>query len=247
MSPEYSLHSAYLLLMIRLLTAHVAGDFIFQPKKWIEKRSLKKWKSMHLYMNAAVVAVLSWLMSGYFYIWYIPLLIFVMHAATDILKTYRPDTNRVFITDQVLHLLATGFATWLYFINGIPEISCCEWLFSSMEIWVYTFAYLIILWPMGIVIAKLTSQWQQEAQQESGLKDAGKYIGMLERLLILTFVFLNQFSAIGFLVAAKSILRFGDIKEGSNRKGAEYILLGTMISFAAAIFTGIVAKWLLNQ
>jgi hypothetical protein len=100
---------------------------------------------------------------------------------------------------------------------------------------------------MGIVIAKMTRQWQQEAQQETGLKDAGKYIGMLERLLILTFVFLNQFSAIGFLVAAKSILRFGDIKEGSNRKGAEYILIGTMISFAAAIFTGIVAKWLLNQ
>jgi hypothetical protein len=144
-------------------------------------------------------------------------------------------------------VLATGFATWLYINNGVPDFNSFDWLFSLTGLWIYLFAYLIVLWPMGIVIARLTKQWQKAVGQNEGLKEAGKYIGMLERVLILTFVFLNQFSAIGFLVAAKSILRFGDIKEGTNRKGAEYILIGTMISFTVAIFTGLFAQWLLNQ
>jgi hypothetical protein len=65
---------------------------------------------------------------------------------------------------------------------------------------------------------------------------------MLERILILTFVLIDQFAGIGFLIAAKSILRFGDIKNKENRKEAEYILLGTMISFIIAIAIGIIAK-----
>lgn len=236
----------YLLLLVRLLTAHVAGDFIFQQKHWIESRTEHKWRSGYLYLNALVVAVLSWLLSGYLSNWMIPLLIFVLHAATDILKSSLKDSIATFIADQALHLLATVFIAWLYLRNGIPEFSCCGLLFSNNLLWIYLFSYLLVLWPMSIIIAKLTERWQNEANPECGLKDAGKYIGMLERILILTFMAINQFSAVGFLVAAKSILRFGDIRDSSNRKGAEYILIGTMISFSAAIFTGILMKWLIN-
>jgi hypothetical protein len=234
-------------LFVRLLIAHVAGDFVFQKKSWIENRQAKKWRSPYLYLNAGIVALLSWALSGYHSIWAIPLFIFAAHAITDILKSYAPDTTAIFFTDQVLHLAATAVGVALYLPSFNTGYSCCGFLFGNINLWIYVGAYLAVLWPMGIGIAQFTKQWQAESNQSNGLKDAGRYIGMLERLLIITFIFMNQFSAIGFLIAAKSILRFGDIRESNNRKGAEYILLGTMISFAAAIFTGIMAQWLMGK
>lgn len=234
-------------LFVRLLIAHMAGDFVFQRKSWITNRYNKKWQSPYLYLNAAIVALLSWALSGYHHVWAIPLFIFGAHALTDLFKSYAPESNAIFFTDQALHILATVLAVILYFPHLEQGFSCCGFLFGNTDLWIYVGAYLLVLWPMGIIIAQFTRQWQLESNQQEGLKDAGRYIGMLERLLIVTFIFANQFSAIGFLIAAKSILRFGDIRESNNRKGAEYILLGTMISFAGAIFTGLAAQWLMGN
>ena len=243
METLYLYGSDALLLSVRLLIAHMAGDFVFQRKSWITNRYDKKWKSPYLYVNAAIVAALSWALSGYHHVWAIPLFIFGAHALTDLFKSYAPDSIAIFFTDQALHILATALAVMLYLPHLAQGFNCCSLLFVNAELWIYIGAYLWVLWPMGIVMAQLTRKWQLESSQPEGLKDAGKYIGMLERLLILTFIFASQFSAIGFLIAAKSILRFGDIRESNNRKGAEYILLGTMISFAGAIFTGIASQW----
>lgn len=233
-------------LFIRLLIAHLAGDFIFQKSSWISHRAAYKWRSGYLYANAGIVATLSWLLSGHYFIWNLPLLIFVVHAAIDTAKSYTPDNPYIFTLDQAIHLAATFLATWLY-LNFATGDVCCAWFFNSLPLWTYLAAYLLVMWPMGIFIAMLTRKWQTESETGEGLKDAGRYIGMLERVMILTFIFMGQFSAIGFLVAAKSILRFGDIQDNKNRKGAEYILLGTMISFTVAIFTGLLAQWLINQ
>ncbi len=234
-------------LFVRLLIAHLLGDFVFQRKSWITSRYAKKWQSPYLYLNAAIVALLSWALSGFHHVWVIPLFIFGAHALTDLFKSYAPDSVAIFFTNQALHILATALAVMLYLPYLQQGFTCCGFLFGNMELWIYIGAYLLVLWPMGIIIAQFTRQWQLESNQTEGLKDAGRYIGMLERLLILTFIFASQFSAIGFLIAAKSILRFGDIHESNNRKGAEYILLGTMISFAGAIFTGLTAQWLMGN
>lgn len=245
MHPEPAIGPEAIVLFVRLLIAHLAGDFIFQKKSWITHRAAFKWRSGFLYANAGIVALLSWVLSGYYTVWMIPVLIFVVHACTDIAKSYAPDNAVVFSIDQALHLAATAMAAWLYLDCFGTEISF-GWLFNNLPVWTYIAAYLIVMWPMGIIIAILTRRWQAENETGDGLRDAGRYIGMLERILILTFIFMNQFSAIGFLIAAKSVMRFGDIRDSSNRKGAEYILIGTMISFATAIFTGILAQWLIN-
>jgi hypothetical protein len=56
---------------------------------------------------------------------------------------------------------------------------------------------------------------------------------------VFTFVISNQFAGIGFLITAKSILRFSETKKEAGRKEAEYILIGTLISFAFSIITGL--------
>ena len=72
----------------------------------------------------------------------------------------------------------------------------------------------------------------------SGIQDAGKYIGMLERAFVFLFVITNFWEGIGFLLAAKSIFRFGDLKDKNDIKLTEYILIGTLLSFGLAILIG---------
>ena len=80
----------------------------------------------------------------------------------------------------------------------------------------------------------------KEDNTEDSLQYAGKYIGIIERLLVFLFVVLNQWGAIGLLIAAKSILRFSDLSRAKDRKLTEYIIIGTLLSTAIAIITGLV-------
>jgi hypothetical protein len=61
----------------------------------------------------------------------------------------------------------------------------------------------------------------------------------MERLFVFTFVVMGRWEGIGFLMAAKSIFRFGDLKEAKDRKLTEYILIGTLLSFGIAMALGV--------
>lgn len=78
-------------------------------------------------------------------------------------------------------------------------------------------------------------------EQELGLANAGKWIGICERILILTFVLMGQYTAIGFLMTAKSILRFSE-KEANTQLKTEYVLVGTLVSFATSAMIGVLIK-----
>jgi hypothetical protein len=88
----------------------------------------------------------------------------------------------------------------------------------------------------------LLTNWSIELKdgESESLANAGKYIGILERLFVFVFVVTGQWQAVGFLLAAKSVFRFGDLKESKDRKLTEYILIGTLLSFGMAILTGLV-------
>lgn len=89
--------------------------------------------------------------------------------------------------------------------------------------------------------AEISMIKKNNEEQGIGLANAGKWIGICERVLILTFVLMQQYSAIGFLMTAKSILRFSD-KETNTQLKTEYILVGTLVSFATSAMIGVVMK-----
>ncbi len=107
-------------------------------------------------------------------------------------------------------------------------------------------AYFICIWPSGAIIRYVLSYIFTEKDldriQNAGLTNAGKYIGYLERILIVSFIFVDQYIAIGFLVTAKSIFRFESLKV----ENAEYFLIGTFMSFAAGLFIGIAFNYLVR-
>jgi len=73
----------------------------------------------------------------------------------------------------------------------------------------------------------------------SGLKNAGLIIGIIERIIVLTFVLVNEYTAITIIFAAKSIARFNELK---SREIAEYYLIGTLLSIAFAMSIGIITR-----
>jgi hypothetical protein len=143
--------------------------------------------------------------------------------------------NRWFAIDQLLHLIVI-VALWL--ILARPNIPYMAYVHDP-AIWTYVAAILFITSVSGILIQVVLSYWAHALKVGDGesLQHAGKYIGVMERLLIFVFIVSGNWEAIGFLLAAKSIFRFGDLKEAKDRKLTEYILMGTLLSFGIAIVT----------
>jgi hypothetical protein len=88
----------------------------------------------------------------------------------------------------------------------------------------------------------LTGQWSRKIDDaDNSLAHAGKWIGIVERVIVLILVLQNQYSAIGLLVAAKGIIRFNE-KDRQEAK-TEYLVIGTLLSIGVAIATGLVTRW----
>jgi hypothetical protein len=164
----------------------------------------------------------------------------------DCIKTKYEDNIHFFLIDQFGHFMVI-MAIWLWVINpAIEDVAVLEHIFlPGTKIWVIITAYLIVILPSGVLISKMVEKWREDifesenkGDKDKSLEKAGRWIGMLERFLILTFVLLQQYAAIGLLVAAKSIFRFSE-----SRKTGEYILIGTLISFVIAIVVGLVASF----
>jgi uncharacterized membrane protein YidH (DUF202 family) len=95
----------------------------------------------------------------------------------------------------------------------------------------------------------IISKWniENKKDKEDSLEHAGSYIGILERLFVFLFVVLDFWVGIGFLLAAKSIFRFGDLSRAKDRKLTEYVLIGTLVSFGMAMLIGLIFNYIIAQ
>ncbi len=232
-------------LLIRLIISHLLTDFLFQSDSWVKQRFNNGWFSNHLYLHGSIGGLLAYFFSGLWsYIW-IPIVVASTHILIDGIKVKYNDNLSSFLTDQVGHFIVL-LGIWLWIINPKPEdIEILKQFFlPGIKIWIIIGAYLIIIWPSSVLISKITEKWRKDifekedkSSKDESLEKAGRWIGQLERFLILTFVLLQQYAAIGFLVAAKSIFRFSE-----SRKVGEYVLIGTLLSFTIAIIVGLIVK-----
>jgi len=94
-------------------------------------------------------------------------------------------------------------------------------------------------WGLGFVLTDADRE-TIDAFRGNGLADGGKVIGWLERFLVMTFYLSGSHGAIGLVLAAKGIIRFGEIKDAKNQKIAEYVLIGTMLSLSWALLISVV-------
>ena len=149
----------------------------------------------------------------------------------------------LFIADQLLHVFVLLFV-WAYQINSIIHVlNALALLLSNYNFSLILLGYLIITTPVGYVIAFTTKGMIHENNEGLNNERGGKNIGIYERIIILTFVLMGQYEAIGFLITGKSIIRFVNKDEHIR---SEYVLLGTMMSYTFAIVTGVLIKLLMK-
>lgn len=236
-----------MIILIKLILAHFIGDFLLQPKSWVEEKEIHKAKSYQLYIHVLIHGLLVLLVLWNFNYWLLALLLTISHGIIDAVKLYaQKESNKTnwFLIDQALHFISI-LVLWFLFFK--PEIHF-NILVGATEIWIYAVAILLITVVSGIVMRELMSTWSKALNDsnDDSLNNAGKYIGMLERIFVFIFVVTGNWEGIGFLLAAKSVFRFGDLKEAKNRKLTEYILIGTLLSFGIAIATGMLALKLIE-
>ncbi len=233
-----------MIIFIKLLLAHLLGDFLLQPTSWVLDKETKKHKSIFLYIHTFIHGILAWTVVGLIdFVWY-ALALALFHGFIDYLKIYfqKTETKRTwFIIDQLLHLIVISCIFSFY------EKQSIDFSFFSDTFWIIVTGLLFLTKPTSIFLKNIISIWTPEnvSENDRSLQNAGNYIGMLERLLIFCFIITNHFEAIGFLLAAKSIFRFGDLKEATDRKLTEYVLIGTLLSFGIAILIGLLAQYLI--
>lgn len=84
------------------------------------------------------------------------------------------------------------------------------------------------------------------AFRRRGLTDGGRAIGWLERFLFVTFVLLESYGGLGMVLAAKGVIRYGEVKEAKDQKVAEYVLVGTLLSLSWALVVGLALRWMIR-
>ncbi len=183
-------------------------------------------------------------------------------------KNYKQYNILLFCIDQGLHLISIIFISLLigkYYSVSYNSMS----LFKSIEAWLnqtiqsttyehklfISIILLIIgLWGVGIFIKlffdythyKFYGQVSDNNYFEhnyrygkKGTENGGFYIGLLERLFIISVIALRIPEVIGFVLATKSIARF---KEFDNDKFVEDFIIGSFISFISAIIIGVIIE-----
>lgn len=231
----------FFLVVLKLCTAHLISDYFLQFHAWVQDKALKKIRSPKLYAHILVTFLAAGILSGE---WAVALFIAFTHGIIDIGKLYLGRKDSVsFVVDQLLHFLV--IITCGFYLSRDFHVWAATFLASlasSTAFWAYLFGYLLVTFPMSVVMSILTHRWRKELndtyQNLETLNEAGKWIGIMERLLILTFILANQFTAIGFLIAAKAVLRFRD----TERKLSEYVLIGTLLSISVTVGIGFLLK-----
>lgn len=229
------------LLALKLVLAHFVGDFVLQPAHWVEDKLQKKGRSKYLYFHIGVHLLALLLILQFRYLGAVACIV-VTHLLIDLAKLYLTNKKNyrwLFVVDQVLHLLV--IASIVYWIEPFPIDFSGLWEEKSLLLATFL---VFVTFVSGIIMRMLLAPYIDEIvkEDESGeggsLKNAGTYIGMLERLFVFGFILIQQWAAIGLLIAAKSVFRFGDLNKGKNRKLTEYVLIGTLLSFGLAILSG---------
>lgn len=231
-------------VLILFLIGHVLGDFYLQNsglatdknksfKKLLQHSSIYLLSMIFVTIPVFSFSLLKW-----------SCVIAFTHFIIDLLKilitkkiTIANKANvLLYSIDQIAHIFIICFITLTIDLLSEPihYINCIQYLLNRLEINVlpilsWILAILMIAQPFSITIRNTLYHFRPEADKSSeGVSNAGALIGIFERSIILLLLFMKQYSAIGFVLTAKSIARYNRIAE--DPKFAEYYLLGTLLS-----------------
>jgi hypothetical protein len=229
------------LILIKLIAAHLIGDFFLQTDTICTGKNSQGIRRLtYLAIHSGINAALAYLLVGRWNWWQIPIVVFITHYVIDFIKSSINSTKTwVFLIDQLAHITVICLL-WAWMTDSCICLSA-DWM-SDNRIWAVALCYMLALKPSSILLGTFIAKWTPKENEKNSLPKAGAWIGYLERVLILTFMLVGCMDGIGFLLAAKSVFRFGELTKPSEVKITEYVMIGTLSSFTIAIVLGAIAS-----
>ncbi|HHZ01444.1 MAG TPA: DUF3307 domain-containing protein [Tissierellia bacterium] len=244
--------------LIIFLLGHILGDFYVQTERTAERKdSSFIWVLIHcgqyygvmlimvlfiasfdLVLGATLASLLHLIIDAMKFVW-----ISSMYNKDNLSKTTE---RNIFFVDQFLHFVSLfGISYWQAknsiliegnVITDFLNLVGIQW--STAVSWI--FALLFIHKPANIAIQKLLAVYRPISNINNMQEtiSAGRFIGTVERMIMLIFLSIKQYSAIGLVLTAKSIARYDKISK--EKDFAEYYLLGTLLSTLIVIIISLV-------
>lgn len=243
--------SLQLKIFIPLIASHFLVDFTLQTDKDV----IQKGRFLIFAKHIILLGILSYLLLGVFNNFVIVLSILLTHTLIDLVKLkIRNDNISIFIADQLAHIavLIIIVINNNIFLENESRFFWEECFGNNYYLILLVLTSLIIVTKFsGIIINFVLKPLQSkifkyEENDNINLPQTGKIIGYIERFIILLSIMMDVPALIGFLITAKSILRYSEIKSENDKLFVEYILIGTLLSFSLGITFSYLAQESIN-
>jgi hypothetical protein len=233
-------------VLLRVLILHFLSNAVLFTKMFPDLHPGPSISVRWTLLSSGVYAVLLFTGFAVWHAFWLVPVFFLVHAAAGFAALPIQSRWLRLLAYQAC-LLSAIILLWMHGAGTIPALLNVFLSFMESErLLLVLLGFFVLIWPTGYVIGILTEPFRRQLHDDElseGLARAGIWIGCIERIIIYLFVLSNFVTAIAFLVTAKSIFRFGEVGKPGKRKEAEYILIGTLMSFAAAMAVGYIVRY----
>ncbi|MGA9568288.1 MAG: DUF3307 domain-containing protein [Candidatus Korobacteraceae bacterium] len=245
---------------LALILAHLCGDFPLQTDALVRaKKNGFRGFAIHAAVHylCAIAALLTFTHDPVWGIYPQSLLILyvALHVLLDYLKVRylkirgQSDSTGPFVVDQALHLIMV-IALSLALLHIWPPQLALAGVWTEQRrhtMLLLAVTYVAVIFAGGYLVRSLTRSLTVQMEPPEGespkaLRDAGLYIGWLERFLVLTALLVQSPAMIGLILTGKSIARLSELK---GPQFAEYFLIGTLLSVSLAVSGGVLLQLML--
>jgi hypothetical protein len=240
-------------LFLKLLFAHVAGDYLFQNARIAYEKHRREMLAWHLGIHAALLVGVALTERLDFSLGLGLVTVLAAHGAIDAWTSrIQPRTVRLLVLDQSLHVLSLALAVA---IARPEDFEAARWWLSRAlqdpRVYVTFTGFIVAVWVGAVIVGRWAEPFAAAlvtrlGEERPGLERAGRMIGMFERAIIFLAMMLRVESLIGFVIAAKAILRLPEARERGSRELAEYYLVGSLASVFWAVLAGVLTRWMVS-
>jgi hypothetical protein len=220
---------------IALAFGHSLADFLLQTDHMVRHKA----RLQVLLLHVAIVTGVSWAALGFSIRPLLLVIIAASHFAIDWLKLRHGNASFApFVIDQAAHLAVIALGASLFpgaYAAGLWAHLGGGLLTHLPQAMALGAGFVFTVWAGDYAVRALMAGLTPP--DPDSLPRGGRLIGRLERAMILMLVIAGQPDGIGFLIAAKSLLRFNELVRDQDRRVSEYVIIGTLASFAWGLTT----------
>lgn len=239
------------------LLSHILSDFYFQNEVMVEK---KKNDIDYVFIHSLVYAVITGILAEFIFkdiegVFVLTIMIshFIIELANYYVERYKllkKYQNYFFIINQITYITILLVVTY-YMLRHGKVYTYNPAILNMLGVMGITTSSLIIFFVQILLIHKPTnlfivsilqpykpSDKDTENNRNISTNRVGRMIGTIERIIMLFFLWIKQYSSVGLVLTAKSIARYNKISE--DKEFAEYYLLGTLLSTICVLIVSVI-------